>query len=134
MRSMFEWDETADPRKEAARLAALHLARSVERRQRQKEMDAGIGPPEIVGVALLGRYLRRSRLLAELTQKQLDERAGVAQSSVSRAERGLVPAMESGRLVLLTRPFERLFPLGVCPHDHNCAWQPIKPIDDSISD
>jgi len=21
----------------------------------------------------------------------------------------------------------RLFPLGVCPHDHSCGWQPAKP-------
>ena len=46
---------------------------------------------------------------------------------VSRAERGLAPAMGVGRLVRLCDALGRLFPLGACPHDHECAWQPIKP-------
>ena len=130
----FRWDETADPYAEAARIGALRLARSVELRQRQSEMASGKGPPETAGVALLGRYLRRSRLLAEMTQQQLADAAGVSQSMVSRAERGAAPGMEVARLLRLIQPLARMFPLGACPHDHNCAWQPVRPIDDSISD
>jgi len=28
----------------------------------------------------------------------------------------------------------RLFPLGFCPHDHKCAWQPIRPPEQRTSD
>ncbi len=130
----FAWDETADPATEAARIGALRLARSVELRQRQKELASGKGAPDSVGFALLGRYLRRSRQLAGMTQQQLADAAGVSQSMVSRLERGIGPALEVGRLLRTVQPLARLFPLGTCPHDHSCAWQPVKPIDDSISD
>jgi transcriptional regulator with XRE-family HTH domain len=70
---------------------------------------------------LIGRYVRRSRLLAQMTQQQLADQAGVSQSMVSRLERGVEPAVEAARLVQVVRPLARLFPLGACPHDHNCA-------------
>jgi transcriptional regulator with XRE-family HTH domain len=129
-----EWDETKDPREEAARLGALHLGRAVELRQRQNEIASGQGPPATAGMILLGRYVRRSRLLADLSQRQLAAMAGVSQSMVSRVERGVEPAVEVARLIALVRPLARLFPFGACPHDHNCAWQPVKPVEDSISD
>ena len=129
-----QWNENADPREEAARLGALHLARSVELRQRQNEVALGQGLPQTAGMLLIGRYVRRSRLLAPMTQQQLADQAGGSQSMVSRLERGVEPAVEAARLVQVVRPLARLFPLGACPHDHNCAWQPAKPIDDSVSD
>jgi hypothetical protein len=127
------WDETADPFAESARLGALKLAQAREMRRRQVEMADPFGPAESAGVALLGRYLRRSRLLADLTQKQLASRAGVSQSMVSRAERGQSGAMAVVRLVRMLQPLARMFPFGVCPHDHNCQWQPVKPMTE-ISD
>jgi len=128
------WNETAKPADEAARQGTFLLARSVERRQREIEMASATGEPETVGIALIGRYIRRSRLLAEMTQQQLADAAGVSQSMVSRAERGIAPAMGAGRLVRLVQPLARLFPFGVCPHDHNCAWQPVKAPSDEVSD
>lgn len=53
---------------------------------------------------------------------------------VSRAERGVAPGMGLKRLVMMSEPLGRLFPLGTCPHDHECAWQPIKPPEHVVSD
>jgi hypothetical protein len=75
----------------------------------------------------LGRYLRRARRYAAKSQQRVANESGVTQSMVSRAERGLAPGMGLLRLVKMCEPFGRLFPLGSCPHDHDCAWQPIKP-------
>jgi transcriptional regulator with XRE-family HTH domain len=74
----------------------------------------------------LGRYLRRSRIWADKSQQRLADEAGVSQSMVSRAERGLAPSMGLERLVNVTEQLGRIFPFGVCPHDHECSWQPIK--------
>ncbi|HEY7023541.1 MAG TPA: helix-turn-helix transcriptional regulator [Candidatus Limnocylindrales bacterium] len=131
---MATWNENADPFAEAARMGALRLEQAREVRRRQAEMADPMGAAETAGIGLLGRYLRRSRLLADLTQQQLADKAGVSQSMVSRAERGLAPSMAVVRLVRMLQPLARLFPFGVCPHDHNCPWQPVKPVEESISD
>jgi hypothetical protein len=87
--------------------------------RRQLEPD-----PPLISV---GRYFRRARLLAGLSQQRLADKARVSQSSVSRTERGLGPAMGFEHFVDMTVELDRLFPFGVCPHDHECPWQPIKP-------
>ena len=46
---------------------------------------------------------------------------------VSRFERGFAPGMRTEKLVAIARALDRLFPFGTCPHDHECAWQPIRP-------
>jgi transcriptional regulator with XRE-family HTH domain len=130
---MFRWDPNADPFADAARLGALRMARSVELRQRREEMAAADGEPETAGLALLGRYLRRSRLLAQLSQQQLADKAGVSQSMVSRVERGVAPAAGVVRLVRMVQPLARLFPFGVCPHDHSCSWQPIREVHEELT-
>jgi transcriptional regulator with XRE-family HTH domain len=79
---------------------------------------------------LLGRYFRRSRLLAGFSQEQLERASGVPQTMLSRLERGLAPRMAVERLATLGTTLARLFPLGVCPHDHDCAWQPVRLQDD----
>jgi transcriptional regulator with XRE-family HTH domain len=117
---------SVDEYSELARLGALKIARSVELRQRRNEMLSGNGPAETSGMELLGIYLRRSRLLAEMTQQQLAVAAGVSQSTVSRAERGVAPKTTVAQLIRVSRPLGRIFPFGVCPHDHRCAWQPAK--------
>ena len=76
---------------------------------------------------LLGRYFRRSRAYAGLSQAQLAGMAGVSQSMVSRVERAKAPAMAFERFVNMCLVLGRLFPLGTCPHDHRCGWQPVKP-------
>lgn len=120
-----KWDEAANPYEEAARQGSIRLAQSLERRRREREMTDPHGDPATVGVSLLGRYIRRSRVLANYTQRQLAAAAGVSQSMVSRVERGLEPEVPVARLIRLVQPLARFFPLGMCPHDHNCTWQPV---------
>jgi transcriptional regulator with XRE-family HTH domain len=78
-------------------------------------------------LVLIGRYLRRARRYAQKSQQRVADETGVTQSMVSRAERGLAPGMRFVRFARMCEALGRLFPLGACPHDHDCAWQPIKP-------
>lgn len=74
-----------------------------------------------------GRYVLRSRFLVVKSQQALSNETGVPQSQISRLERGLAPSMGVDRLMMLGEGLGRAMPLGVCPHDHACAWQPIEP-------
>ena len=78
-------------------------------------------------LVLFGRYLRHGRALAGFSQAGLGNRADVTQSMISRAERGLAPAMGLDPLTRLGEAMGRAFPLGFCPHEHRCAWQPVVP-------
>lgn len=71
-----------------------------------------------------GQYVKRSRYLAPMTQRQLSDKSGVDQGQISRLERALAPAMRVDRLVKLSGTLGRVFPLGYCPHEHWCPWQP----------
>ncbi len=85
-------------------------------------------PRELVLNPLLdtfGRYLRRARYYVGWTQDDLEAVSGVTQSLVSRAERARAPAMRLDRLTRLGAALGRALPLGYCPHQHDCAWQPI---------
>jgi len=64
--------------------------------------------------------------MAGKTQQQVADQTGLSQSMVSRAERAVAPGMSLDRFVAMCLAFDRLFPLGACPHDHECSWQPIK--------
>ena len=75
----------------------------------------------------LAWYVRRSRYFVERSQAQLAEMSGVSQSMISRLELARAPAMRLDRFVKLTNALGRAFPLGQCPHDHGCPWQPIRP-------
>jgi DNA-binding XRE family transcriptional regulator len=131
-----------------AKEGALRHARAIEMDRRRSEVEAvrvtnyfellpaphfhdlDTGRPQLMPDApliLLGRYLRRSRAYAGLSQTQLASMAGVSQSMVSRVERAKAPAMAFERFVNICLVLGRLFPLGVCPHDHRCGWQPVKP-------
>jgi DNA-binding XRE family transcriptional regulator len=133
-----------------ARQGALRLARGIEIERRREEIDAvkliqpfellpppnfvdpDSGRPELAPGAPLvhiGRYFRRSRAYAGLSQAQLAAKASVTQSMVSRVERARAPGMSFDRFVDMTLALGRLFPFGVCPHDHSCGWQPIRPPD-----
>ena len=93
-------------------------------------VDPETGRRELApGAPLLhvGRYFRRSRAYAGLSQAELASRAGVTQSMVSRVERARAPGMSFDRFVDMCLTLGRLFPFGVCPHDHRCGWQPIQP-------
>ena len=78
-------------------------------------------------MVLLGRYARRARALAGFGQRLLAVKAGVSQSAVARLELGRAAGMPTGRLMRIAGVLDRKFPIGVCPHTHRCAWQPIEP-------
>jgi transcriptional regulator with XRE-family HTH domain len=85
-------------------------------------------------LAVVGRYLRRSRRYLGMTQMQLAAQSGLSQSMISRAERGVAPAVKLERFLALCVALGRLFPLGACPHDHDCAWKPIRPVQVPTAD
>jgi len=71
-----------------------------------------------------GQYVKRSRYLAQMSQVELARLSGVDQGAISRLERALAPAMKVERIVRLSKAMGRVFPLGYCPHEHWCQWQP----------
>ena len=106
------------------------LATQIElERARRERIERGFTPQLIVG-----RYLRRSRRYAELNQRELAAESGMSQSTISRVERGRLPRMYLVRFLDLCLQLGRLFPLGVCPHEHQCAWQPVRPPQREASD
>src|SRR5215218_120626 len=72
-----------------------------------------------------GRTLRRARQIAGLSQQRLADLSGVSQSVISRLERARAPMVGLERLLLLERVLGTAWPLGDCPHDHTCVWQPL---------
>jgi transcriptional regulator with XRE-family HTH domain len=74
-----------------------------------------------------GMYVKRARYLARCTQTQLEELSGVDQGRISRLERGLSPTTRVEHLVPIASALGRAFPLGYCPHEHWCEWQPAPP-------
>jgi transcriptional regulator with XRE-family HTH domain len=79
--------------------------------------------PEPLLVAF-GQYVKRARYLANLSQRELARKSGVEQGAISRLERALAPATKVERIVHLGAAMGRKFPLGYCPHEHWCEWQP----------
>lgn len=75
-----------------------------------------------------GQYIKRSRYMAGITQRELSRLTGVDQGQISRLERALAPATSVERLVLLADALGRDLPLGYCPHEHWCEWQPAPPV------
>ena len=74
-----------------------------------------------------GHYVRRARYLILMSQQTLEDETGIAQSQISRLERGFAPGLGVLGLLTLGQGIGRALPLGCCPHEHTCAWQPIKP-------
>ncbi len=88
------------------------------------------GDPDEELVAF-GNHLRRARHITGLSQDRLAAAAHVSQTMVSRVERGLAPGMSVAALVRIGRVLGRALPLAMCPHQHDCPWQPVvKPIFD----
>lgn len=83
-----------------------------------------LSDPELLA---FGQYVKRGRYLAKRTQQRLADESGVDQGQISRLERALAPAMRVDRLVKLGGALGRSFPLGFCPHEHWCPWQPAPP-------
>jgi transcriptional regulator with XRE-family HTH domain len=71
-----------------------------------------------------GMYVKRARYIARCTQTRLEELSGVDQGRISRLERGLSPTTRVEHLVPIASVLGRAFPLGYCPHEHWCEWQP----------
>jgi transcriptional regulator with XRE-family HTH domain len=71
-----------------------------------------------------GTYVKRARYLARLTQVRLAESSGVDQGQISRLERALAPWTRTEDLVAIGTAIGRALPLGFCPHEHPCQWQP----------
>jgi transcriptional regulator with XRE-family HTH domain len=71
-----------------------------------------------------GKVVRRARASAGLSQAQLGERSGVSQSTISRLERGHVPHLTLITVLGLASALGRALPVGLCPHPHDCLWQP----------
>jgi DNA-binding XRE family transcriptional regulator len=66
--------------------------------------------PEVqAGLDAMGAELRQMRLAAEVTQRELEELAGMDQSTISRVERGLIPRLPLHRYVRLRAVLEGQF-------------------------
>jgi len=72
-----------------------------------------------------GAQLRRARYVTGRSQQSLADEVEVSQSLVSRFERALAPSMDVEKLVRMDAALNRNFPIGYCPHEHGCPWQPI---------
>jgi transcriptional regulator with XRE-family HTH domain len=81
----------------------------------------------LTGLVTFGLYARRSRYFVHVSQERLSGDSGISQSMISRMERGLAPGMRMDHLVMLSEQLGRAMPLGFCPHEHRCVWQPIQP-------
>jgi transcriptional regulator with XRE-family HTH domain len=71
-----------------------------------------------------GMYVKRARYLVGMSQVKLAALSGVDQGQISRLERALAPWTRTEDLVAIGSAMGRTFPLGFCPHEHGCHWQP----------
>jgi transcriptional regulator with XRE-family HTH domain len=71
-----------------------------------------------------GMYVKRARHLAHATQTRVEGLSGVDQGQISRLERALAPWTRIEDLVSIGKALGRALPLGFCPHEHWCEWQP----------
>ena len=74
-----------------------------------------------------GMYVKRARYYVRYTQTKLEQLSGVDQGRISRLERGLSPTTRIEHLVPIASAMGRALPLGFCPHEHWCQWQPAPP-------
>lgn len=81
-------------------------------------------PAEPDRLRTFGAVLRRARQCAGLSQQRLAYLAGVSQTLVSRLERGQARHVSLWRMLAIHGVLGGCLPLGVCPHDHACIWQP----------
>ena len=69
-----------------------------------------------------GDVVRQARTSTGMGQRDLAERCGVSQSTISRLERGGVARLPLVRLLSLSFALDGRVPIGACPHGHACAW------------
>jgi len=90
-------------------------------------LNGGMGREERWDAALVhafGAALRRARHCAGLSQQRLALLAGVSQTLISRLERGQAAHVGLSRILAIQTALGGCLPLGFCPHDHACIWQP----------
>jgi hypothetical protein len=85
---------------------------------------------ELDRLAAFGRFVKRARQCAGISQQRLADLSGVSQSVISRCERGQAPRLALERVLAIQAVLGGCLPMGVCPHDHNCIWQPRADGDD----
>jgi hypothetical protein len=73
-------------------------------------------------LVVLGRAIRMARGQRVWSQRELEERSGVDQTTISRIERGLLRGTDLVHFARMAWALERAMPLGGCPHQHRCAW------------
>jgi transcriptional regulator with XRE-family HTH domain len=76
---------------------------------------------------IFGQRIRQGRHRVGLSQRQLANRSGVSQSTISRLERGRCIGLAFIRLVAICSAMGSDFPFGSCPHDHHCRWPTSPP-------
>src|SRR5688572_21429688 len=109
------------------RAGARAFATALEIRMRAADRDSS-------SLVLLGRYVRRARGYSWMTQMELAEASGVSQSTISRLEAGSANQLPVDRLIRIGNALGATLPLGTCPHNHPCAWQPFGPARDAHRD
>lgn len=76
------------------------------------------------GLEDFGVAIAEARARMAMSQRGIESRSGVSQSVISRTERALAPRLALDRVVGLKLALGNELPLGWCPHDHPCRWQP----------
>lgn len=71
---------------------------------------------------VLGKAVRMARHQRAWSQRELEERSGVDQTTISRMERGLAWGTSIVRFAHIAWALAQAMPLGGCPHQHRCAW------------
>src|SRR4051794_38552334 len=74
-------------------------------------------------ITQFGLDLRFSRMQAGISQMSLEGRSGVDQTLISKLERAKAPHVSLERLIRLHIALGDAFPLGHCPHDHDCTFR-----------
>lgn len=74
-------------------------------------------------IAQFGLDLRFARGQVGISQMSLEGRSGVDQTLISKLEHAKAPHVSLERLIRLHIALGDKFPLGHCPHDHDCSFR-----------
>ena len=116
-----EWSADTVPQ-----IRRIKARRALEEAQ-YEQADRFWGAPK-PSLEIFGQRIRAGRHRMGLSQRQLANRAGVSQSTISRLERGRCIGLAFISLVAICAAMGTDFPFGSCPHDHKCRW-PSSPLE-----
>jgi transcriptional regulator with XRE-family HTH domain len=85
-------------------------------------MSRAMSDHDARALAILGRAVGMARRDRAWTQRELEERSGVDQTTISRIERGRIRGTELIRFAWIAWALGDALPLGGCPHQHRCAY------------